>query len=267
MKILLIGIDGAEASSLFGDERLVNLRRLMEFGCFGLLESEPSVNEANAWAYLLTSQPAEATRLEEAAYSGYQAYQERALWSQVEAQGGKVDILWEGQQAGEQKLEEAYLASQARFEQAQQKLQAEDWDYLQLVDVGLKQLRARASAGPDQEQVINDYILYLDEQIGALLELLSDEALVLVISPYGRDGLGCFVLASSNNPLTGEVEDVSLPEIAPTLLELGGYPIPETMQGISLVAGKAMERLASEDLSEEEERLLHERLSGLGYLG
>ena len=36
---------------------------------------------------------------------------------------------------------------------------------------------------------------------------------------------GAFILASSNNPLRGEVEGAHLLDIAPTLLELGGYDV------------------------------------------
>ena len=33
MKILIIGLDGAISEQLFSDERLENIRRLMEYGC------------------------------------------------------------------------------------------------------------------------------------------------------------------------------------------------------------------------------------------
>ena len=39
MKILVIGLDGAVPELLFNDERLTNVRRLMEGGCYGRLES------------------------------------------------------------------------------------------------------------------------------------------------------------------------------------------------------------------------------------
>lgn len=77
---------------------------------------------------------------------------------------------------------------------------------------------------------------------------------------------GAFILASPNNPLLGEVEGAHLLDISPTLLELGGYDIPNTMQGQSLIAGKALEVLASGNLSEREEEIIRERLSGLGYI-
>jgi arylsulfatase A-like enzyme len=71
-------------------------------------------------------------------------------------------------------------------------------------------------------------------------------------------------LAAPNNPLIGEVEGAQLIDIAPTLLELGGYDIPDAMQGRSLVSGVALD--AASGLSVDEEEILRERLSGLGYI-
>ena len=48
---------------------------------------------------------------------------------------------------------------------------------------------------------------------------------------------GMFILTAPNCPLSGEYEGARLLDIAPTLLDLAGYEIPETMQGRSLVAG------------------------------
>jgi predicted AlkP superfamily phosphohydrolase/phosphomutase len=76
---------------------------------------------------------------------------------------------------------------------------------------------------------------------------------------------GSFVLASSNNPLQGEIEGAHLLDIAPTLLELGGYDVPPTMQGRSLVAGQAVGTTNS-GYSASDEDIVRERLSGLGYI-
>jgi predicted AlkP superfamily phosphohydrolase/phosphomutase len=79
-------------------------------------------------------------------------------------------------------------------------------------------------------------------------------------APYGM-----FVLIAPNCPLGGEYEGAHLLDIAPTLLDLAGYAIPETMQGRSLVAG--MERKSSGGGSKaESERIVHDRLAGLGYV-
>ena len=37
MKIIVIGLDGVTSELLFSDERLENIRRLMEYGCYGNL--------------------------------------------------------------------------------------------------------------------------------------------------------------------------------------------------------------------------------------
>jgi predicted AlkP superfamily phosphohydrolase/phosphomutase len=47
---------------------------------------------------------------------------------------------------------------------------------------------------------------------------------------------GVFILKAPKCPLNGEYEGARLLDIAPTLLDLAGYEIPETMQGRSLVA-------------------------------
>jgi predicted AlkP superfamily phosphohydrolase/phosphomutase len=76
---------------------------------------------------------------------------------------------------------------------------------------------------------------------------------------------GSFILASSNNPLAGEVEGAHILDLSPTLLELGGYDIPASMQGKSLVAGKAVTPDEG-GFSASEEEIIRERLSGLGYI-
>jgi predicted AlkP superfamily phosphohydrolase/phosphomutase len=73
---------------------------------------------------------------------------------------------------------------------------------------------------------------------------------------------GAFILASTNNPLRGEVEGARLLDIAPTLLELAGSDIPPSMQGRSLVAG--MPTASGEQL--DDNQIVRDRLSGLGYI-
>jgi predicted AlkP superfamily phosphohydrolase/phosphomutase len=49
VKILVIGLDCAAPELLFGDERLVNFRRLMEAGAYGKLESVVPPITVPAW--------------------------------------------------------------------------------------------------------------------------------------------------------------------------------------------------------------------------
>jgi arylsulfatase A-like enzyme len=75
-----------------------------------------------------------------------------------------------------------------------------------------------------------------------------------------------FILAAPNCPLSGEYEGARLLDIAPTLLDLAGYEIPDTMQGRSLVAGTAKKTPGGESGDGEAEKTIHDRLAGLGYV-
>jgi predicted AlkP superfamily phosphohydrolase/phosphomutase len=73
---------------------------------------------------------------------------------------------------------------------------------------------------------------------------------------------GAFILAGAGVPPAGKVEGARLLDLAPTLLQLGGYEIPGSMQGRSLVAAGV-----TTPLTRDQEATIRERLSGLGYLG
>jgi arylsulfatase A-like enzyme len=84
-----------------------------------------------------------------------------------------------------------------------------------------------------------------------------------------------FILAAPNCPLSGEYHGAHLLDIAPTLLELGGYQIPEGMQGRSLLAGieSSHGTQAGDENGEkpdaektEAEKTVLDRLRGLGYV-
>ena len=77
---------------------------------------------------------------------------------------------------------------------------------------------------------------------------------------------GAFILAAPGSPLSGEIQGARLLDIAPTLLELGDQEIPSMMQGRSLVSGQRTQQFSSEQEDLEAERLVRERLSGLGYI-
>ena len=72
---------------------------------------------------------------------------------------------------------------------------------------------------------------------------------------------GAFILGGGSAPASGEIQGARLLDLAPTLLELGGYDIPTSMQGRSLVSatGKPV-------LTTDQEQQIRDRLSGLGYI-
>jgi predicted AlkP superfamily phosphohydrolase/phosphomutase len=77
---------------------------------------------------------------------------------------------------------------------------------------------------------------------------------------------GAFVLAAPNVPAVGELQGARLLDIAPTLMEVGGYEIPDTFQGRSLFGGSLAESQQGGALSNEGEEIIRQRLSGLGYI-
>jgi hypothetical protein len=62
------------------------------------------------------------------------------------------------------------------------------------------------------------------------------------------------------------VEGAHLLDVSPTLLELGGYDIPPSMQGRSLLGGSGTVRSDGPSVSPESEDEIRRRLSGLGYI-
>ena len=141
----------------------------------------------------------------------------------------------------------------ARFEDFKSlasRLETPDWDFCQLNDTSLKN-SADLESAPDK-------YLRLDRELGDVLQFLSDDTVIAIL------GEGCFVLVSGNSPLQGEYKGGSVSDLAPTLLELAGYPLPAGTKGKSWVAG--MELNNSSGLSADEQQILRDRLSGLGYI-
>src|SRR5947209_5657266 len=56
MKICILGLDCAAPEVIFGDERLSNIRRLMDFGLYGRLQSVVPPITVPAWMCMSTSQ-------------------------------------------------------------------------------------------------------------------------------------------------------------------------------------------------------------------
>jgi predicted AlkP superfamily phosphohydrolase/phosphomutase len=77
---------------------------------------------------------------------------------------------------------------------------------------------------------------------------------------------GAFILAAPNVPAVGELQGARLLDIAPTLMEVGGYEIPESFQGRSLFGGSLAAGNGSGAVDAEGEEIIRQRLSGLGYI-
>jgi predicted AlkP superfamily phosphohydrolase/phosphomutase len=478
MMLLVIGLDCAAPELLLGDERLVNLRRLMAAGAYGRLESVIPPITVPAWMCMATSQDPGTLGVygfrnrTDHSYAGLgiansRSIQELAIWDQLAREGKRSVIIgvppsfpprkvngicvgcfltpsttnddytwpvsvkaeiaslvgeYEVDVKGFRTDQKAWLRdsvfrmSRKLFQVVRHYLASTEWDYFQFVDIGLDRVHhgfwryhdpehVLHEPGSEFENVIRDYYLHLDQEIGRLLEGLDDETVVLVTSDHGarrldggfcvnewlvreklltlneypksvtpfgklsvdwgrtrvwseggyyarvffnvqgrepegtipaaeyetfRDEMkarleatipgtlvfkpeeiyrtvrnvapdlivhfgglsyrsvggvgypelivvendtgpddcnhaqhGSFILAGPRFPAVGELSGVRLLDIAPTLLELGGYDVPSSMQGRSLAGGTK----AVEGLSEDGERIIRDRLSGLGYLG
>jgi predicted AlkP superfamily phosphohydrolase/phosphomutase len=77
---------------------------------------------------------------------------------------------------------------------------------------------------------------------------------------------GAFILAAPNVPAFGELAGARLLDIAPTLMEVGGYEVPESFQGRSLFGGSLAEVHNAGVMSADGEEIIRQRLSGLGYI-
>ena len=104
MKILVIGLDCATPEILFGDERLVNFRRLMEYGCYGKLESIVPPITVPAWMCMATSRDPGSLGVygfrnrADHSYSGLEIASSRsirdlAIWDQVAREGNRVTVI------------------------------------------------------------------------------------------------------------------------------------------------------------------------------
>jgi len=205
MNVLVLNFQGAEPKTLFSDERLENLHRLMDMGCYG-----------------------ELTRSSE--------------WNVLARQENHTLTLMEFFQQADKLCVDITDPVTLR-----EKLSVGDWDYLQFT----------AASFPADTWSADDY-LRLENELGEILQDLDDDTIITIL------GKNCFVLVSANNPISGEHKDGSSADIAPTLAQLAGYPLPSVTEGNSWVAG--MDLNSASGLTTDEQEILRDRLSGLGYI-
>ena len=487
MKICVLGLDCAAPEIVFGDERLVNPRRLMDAGMYGRLESVVPPITVPAWMCMSTSQDPGSLGVygfrnrtdysyDKLGFANSASIKAIAIWDQLAREGKKSIIIGVppnypprringisigcfltpdtikndftypasikaklNELVGEYPVdvknfrtdrkhwlkEEIFRMSEKQWKVVRWLISEQEWDYFHFVDIGLDRMHhgfwnyfdekhVQFEPGNPYQNAIPEYYLWLDEQIGSVLELLDNETIVLVISDHGaqrldggfainewliREGLlvvneypktltpfdklnvnwaktrvwseggyyarvffnvqgrepqgviaaadyqsfqdemkarlerladdkgqplkslvfkpkeiyrnvrnvapdlivhfgglywrsigtvghsrihvqendtgpdgcnhaqfGMFVLAAPNCPINGEYEGARLLDIAPTLLDLAGYEIPESMQGRSLVAGLEKRSAGGQSQDGNTEKTIHDRLSGLGYI-
>ena len=240
MKICVIGLDGAVPEIVFQDERLVNLRRLVDAGLYGMLQGAELSAAESVFTDLTTGQD-----------GGSVNAKSIAEW--LATKGKKAVVVNESGTVLTQFAEQ-------------------NWDYFQFIDLGLRNIdTTHVHAGSEESaaSMVADYHLSFDEQICKVMEMLDDQTILLVvlatISRSQNDptsGRGLFLLAAPNCPIGGEYEGARVLDLVPTLLDLAGYEIPSSMQGRSLVAG--MEKRVPTE--EDHEKIIYDRLAGLGYV-
>ena len=487
MKICVLGLDCAAPEIIFNDERLVNLRRLMDLGLYGTLQSVVPPITVPAWMCMSTSQDPGSLgaygfrnrsdySYEKLGFVNSASIKNFAIWDQLAREGKKSIIMGvppnfpprkvngisvgcfltpdpakdeftypAGIKTEIQQLvgdypvdvkdfrtdrkdwlrDEIFAMSRKQWQVVRHLMTNHEWDYFHFVDIGLDRVHhgfwnffdknhVQYEAGNPYERVIPDYYLWLDEQIGSVMELLDSETILLVVSDHGAQRLdggfavnqwlieqgllvlnetpkeitpfsklnidwsktkawseggyyarvffniegrepqgvvpsadyaafqdemqakfeavvddkgqpmnslvfkpkeiyqnvrnvapdlivhfgglywrsigsvghsglylqendtgpdgcnhaqyGMFLLAAPNCPLAGEHTGARLLDIAPTLLDLAGYDIPESMQGRSLVAGMEKKSPDQGFGDADSEQLIHDRLAGLGYI-
>jgi len=287
MKICVLGLDGA-TPDIFQDERLANIRRLMDMGVYGKLKTIAQAGTVPIWMSMGSSQAEAVDAKSTAIWTLLGDNENRAaligLISDLppyEVNGVSfasfppppntpvTETIPESiaDPSPHSLTDQVSLASRTRWQTARSLFSQQRWAYFQVVDLGL-QTFAVDSADP---QAISHYHLWLDEQVGSMLELLDDETLLLIVSPRGMgpsaepDGDGMFVLIAPNCPLSGEYQGATLLDMAPTMLDLVGRDIPSSMQGKSLVA-QMQKKGPDAGADIDEEALLRDRLAGLGYI-
>ena len=97
--------------------------------------------------------------------------------------------------------DEIFAMSRTQFQVVRHLLETKEWDYFQFVDIGLDRIHHGFWKYHDPEHVlhepdspfrdtVHDYYRHIDEEIGRVLELLTDDTIVLVVSDHGAQRLG-----------------------------------------------------------------------------
>jgi predicted AlkP superfamily phosphohydrolase/phosphomutase len=125
-----------------------------------------------------------------------------AIADEIRAQVGEYAVDVPGFRTDDKKWlrEQIFEMSRKHWKIVRWLLAEKEWDYFHYVDIGLDRVHhgfwdsfdpqhIHYRPGNPFEQVIPDYYLWLDAQIGAVLDLLDGRAIVLVVSDHGAQRL------------------------------------------------------------------------------
>ncbi|HLG60524.1 MAG TPA: alkaline phosphatase family protein [Ktedonosporobacter sp.] len=93
-------------------------------------------------------------------------------------------------------LRQIYTMTEKRFKLVKRWIAEKDWDFFMFVEMGTDRIHhglwkyhdpghPRHEAHPVYSQSIHDYYLYLDNEIGQILELVDDDTTVFIVSDHG----------------------------------------------------------------------------------
>jgi hypothetical protein len=218
MKIFVLGLHRTAPGPLLGDDRLACVRHLMGAGVYGMLDADRPLS----WSSLIAGLDADAR--------GPGAATAPTLSDWFDQAGRRALTVVDPGLAG----------GSRRFHEVREALGRDDWDFLLAI-----------ADGPDQPDDYPDF----DDELGGLLEILPDDAALLIVST-----LGAFLLAGPDIPAVGEIEGVRPVDLAPTLLTLAGLEIPPHLTGRPIAIG------AAPAVQSDDEADVLERLRGLGYI-
>ena len=222
MRICILGLDCAAPEVVFGDERLVNIRRLMDAGVYGRLESVVPPITVPAWMCMSTSQDPGSLGVygfrnrsdysyEKLGFANSSSIKAFAMWDQLALEGLKSKIT---ELVGEYPVDvknfrtdrkdwlrdEIFRMSRKQWEVVHWLMREQEWDYFHYVDIGLDRVHhgfwnyfdkkhVQYEPGSPYENVIPDYYRWLDEQIGRIMESLDEETILLLVSDHGATRL------------------------------------------------------------------------------
>ena len=262
MKICVLGLDCAAPEIIFRDERLGNIRRLMQAGVYGRLESVIPPITVPAWMCMATSQDpgslgvygfrnradysysrlsiANSASIQHAAIWDYLARQGKrsilvgvppnypprrvhglsigcfltpdpnrdpftspaSLQAQIRKQVGEYPVDVKGFRTEDKQWlkQQIFEMSRKQWAVVRWLLKEQEWDYFHFVDIGLDRVHhgfwkyfdpqhRQYEAGNPYESVIPEYYRWIDEQLGAVTELLDRETILLVVSDHGAQRL------------------------------------------------------------------------------